>query len=300
MMDDCSSGQLPNGRVSTLIEALPYMRQWSGKTMVVKYGGAAMSNPQLQHSVMKDLVLLHYLGVRIVLVHGGGPRISDMMERLGHQPQFINGLRVTDRATMDIVQMVLVGSIGQDLVSLINSEGGKAVGVSGKDAGLIVADRKQSPDGDLGFVGEVNHIETHLIDTLNEAGYMVVLTPLGTDKAGNSYNINADTVACAVAEALQAEKLVILSDVPGVLRDVEDESSLISVLTTEDVRRLVAANAIAGGMIPKVEAAMKAVLNGVRRVHLIDGRREHSLLLELFTEQGIGTMITVEGDFTDE
>lgn len=300
MMDDCDCRPMANGRVSTLIEALPYMRRWSGKTMVVKYGGAAMTDANLQHSVMKDLVLLHYLGVRIVVVHGGGPRISEMMERLGHVPQFINGLRVTDRATMDIVQMVLVGAIGQDLVSLLNSEGGKAVGVSGKDAGLIVASRKQSPDGDLGFVGEVDHVETHLIDTLNEAGYMVVLTPVGTDKAGNSYNINADTVACAVAEALNAEKLIILSDVPGVLRDVDDESSLISALTTEDARQLIAVKTIAGGMIPKVEAAIEAIANGVHRVHLIDGRREHSLLLELFTESGIGTMITAEGDLADE
>ncbi len=299
MSKDVKQG-IGNGRVGTLIEALPYMRKWAGKTVVVKYGGAAMTDPELERSVMKDLVLMHYVGVRVVLVHGGGPRISDMMERLGHEPKFVSGLRVTDEPTMEIVQMVLVGSIGQGLVSLLNAEGGRAVGISGKDANLIAACKKECEAGDLGFVGEVENIDTRLIDTLNVAGYIVVLTPVGSDVTGKSYNINADTVACAVAQALAAEKLIILSDVPGVLRDVSDPQSLISKMTTREADRLIADGVVNEGMIPKVEAAVGAIGNGVTSVHMIDGRVEHSLLVELFTEEGIGTMIVAGGDTSDE
>jgi len=299
MSKDVKQG-IGNGRVGTLIEALPYMRKWAGKTVVVKYGGAAMTDPELERSVMKDLVLMHYVGVRVVLVHGGGPRISDMMERLGHEPKFVSGLRVTDEPTMEIVQMVLVGSIGQGLVSLLNAEGGRAVGIACKDANLIAACKKECEAGDLGFVGEVENIDTRLIDTLNVAGYIVVLTPVGSDVTGKSYNINADTVACAVAQALAAEKLIILSDVPGVLRDVSDPQSLISKMTTREADRLIADGVVNEGMIPKVEAAVGAIGNGVTSVHMIDGRVEHSLLVELFTEEGIGTMIVAGGDTSDE
>ncbi len=289
-----------NGRVGTLIEALPYMRKWAGKTVVVKYGGAAMTDPALQHSVMKDLVLLHYVGVHVVVVHGGGPKISEMMERLGEKPEFVGGLRVTGEATMEIVQMVLIGLVGQELVSLLNAEGGRAVGLSGKDAKLITASKKHSDEGDLGFVGEVECIDTKLIDVLNDAGYIVVLSPVGVGSDSESYNINADTVASEVAAALQAEKLIVLTDVAGVLRDVEDSSSLISVMNTARARQLISDGTVSKGMIPKVEAAVEAIDNGVTSAHLIDGRVQHSLLVELFTEEGVGTMIAADGGTTDE
>ncbi len=291
-MDEREKQATSNGRAHTLIEALPYIRKWAGKTVVVKYGGAAMADPALKHSVTKDLVLLHYVGVRVVIVHGGGPRISEMMERLGEEPQFVGGLRVTDERAMEIVQMVMVGLVGQELVSLLNAEGGRAVGLSGKDANVVTACKLESPHGELGFVGEVAAIDTRLIDTLNDAGYIVVLTPVGSGGPGcDSYNINADTVACAVAEELKAEKLIMLSDVPGLLRDVEEPESLISEVTTSELANLIADGTISGGMIPKAEAAISAIRNGVRSVHLVDGRAEHSLLVELFTEEGIGTMI---------
>ncbi len=289
-----------NGRVGTLIEALPYMRKWAGKTVVVKYGGAAMTDPALQHSVMKDLVLLHYVGVRVVVVHGGGPKISEMMERLGEKPEFVGGLRVTGEATMEIVQMVLIGLVGQELVSLLNAEGGRAVGLSGKDAKLITATKKHSDEGDLGCVGEVEHIDTKLIDVLNDAGHIVVLSPVGVGSDSESYNINADTVASEVAAALQAEKLIMLTDVAGVLRDVADPSSLISVMNPTRARQLISDGIVSKGMIPKVEAGVQAIDKGVTSAHLIDGRVEHSLLVELFTEEGIGTMIAAHGGTTDE
>ena len=296
-MDEREKQATSNDRAHTLIEALPYIRQWAGKTVVVKYGGAAMTDPALKRSVTKDLVLLHYVGVRVVIVHGGGPRISEMMQRLGEEPEFVGGLRVTDEATMEIVQMVMVGLVGQELVSLLNSEGGRAVGLSGKDANVVTACKLESPHGELGFVGEVAEIDTRLIDTLNDAGYIVVLTPVGSGGPGcDSYNINADTVACAVAEELNAEKLIMLSDVPGLLRDVEDSHSLISQVTTSELADLIADGTISGGMIPKAGAAMSAIENGVHSVHLVDGRAEHSLLVELFTEEGIGTMITAGPD----
>lgn len=295
-MDKLISEGLTNGRVGTLVEALPYIRRWSNKTVVVKYGGAAMKDPQLQRNVMQDLVLLHYVGVRIVLVHGGGPKISQMMEQLGHEPRFVGGLRVTDEATMEIAQMVLVGSVGQELVSLLNEFGGRAVGLSGKDARLIAASKKECAEGDLGFVGEIESIDTRLIDVLNDAGYIVVLSPIGSGEACESYNINADTVACAVAMQMRAEKLVVLSDVPGVMTDVNDPDSLISEMDTAHARELIEDGTVSGGMIPKVQAAVDAIESGVNSVHMIDGRIKHSLLVELFTEGGIGTMIVAEGE----
>lgn len=283
-------------RVGTLIEALPYIRRWAGKTVVVKYGGSAMTDPELQRSVMRDLVLLHYVGMRVVLVHGGGEAISAMMENLGEKPEFVGGLRVTGASTMEIVQMVLVGSVGQDLVSLLNDEGGRAVSLSGKDANMIVACKKECREGDLGYVGSVESIDTEVISCLNENGYIVCLAPVGVGPDAKSYNINADTVASAVASALGAEKLVLLSDVPGILRDVEDPESRISEINVKQARELLADSVVAGGMIPKVEACVEAVESGVSRAHLIDGRMEHALLMELFTEEGVGTMIVSGGD----
>lgn len=274
-----------------LAEALPYIQQWSGKTLVVKYGGAAMTDRALQEEVARDLALLRFVGTYPVVVHGGGPRISEMMQRLGKQPSFVDGCRVTDPETMEIVQMVLVGGVNQDLVSQINAAGARAIGLSGKDANLIVACKKDSPAGDLGLVGEVVSIDRHAIDVLTQAGYIVVISSIGTGPAGESYNINADTVAGDIAVALEAEKLIALSDVPGVLRDVNDPASLISEMTLAEVRAAQEQGLISGGMIPKLESCLRAVEGGVPYAHLIDGRIPHALLMELFTDAGVGTMI---------
>lgn len=275
----------------TLIEALPYIRRWSGKTVVMKYGGNAMTNEDLKHSVAQDLVLLHYVGVKVVAVHGGGPMISSMMDRLGLEPRFVSGLRVTDEATMEVAQMVLVGLINKELVSLVNICGGKAVGLSGKDGSLLQCEKIQHPDGDLGHVGKIKAIDCSVIDTLTEAGNTVVLSSIGVGADGESYNVNADTFAGELAGALGAEKLITLSDVPGVFRDIEDEDSLISRLTLSQARELMASDVISKGMIPKLESCITALKRGVPRAHMIDGRTPHSILMELFTDRGIGTMI---------
>lgn len=277
-------------RAGTLIEALPYIQQWSGKTVVVKYGGAAMTDPDLQRSVAQDLVLLRYVGINVVVVHGGGARISQMMARLGMEPQFVEGLRVTDAETMEIAQMVLVGGINQEIVSLINAAGGQAVGISGKDANMIIA-RKKTADVDLGFVGEVADINPQVITTLTEVGYTVVVSSVGTDSEGQSYNINADTVAGHLAAAVQAIKLIILSDVPGLLENPDDPNSLISELTANEAENMLKTDQVGEGMVPKLQSCLTALAGGVQRTHLIDGRLPHSLLMELFTDAGIGTMI---------
>jgi acetylglutamate kinase len=278
----------------TLIEALPYIRQWAGKTVVVKYGGNAMTDDNLKRSVAEDLVLLHYVGIKVVAVHGGGPAINSMMDRLGLEPQFIAGLRVTDEQTMQIAQMVLVGQINQELVSLINAAGGKAVGLSGKDANLIRCKKIQHPAGDLGFVGDIVSVDCSVIRTLTDAGYIVVISSIGVGDEGESYNINADTAAGVLAGALNAEKLVTLSDVRGILRDVRDESSLISRLSLSEARELMNSDIISKGMIPKLESCVVALEKGVRRAHMIDGRVPHAILMELFTDEGIGTMIEAD------
>jgi len=277
-------------RASTLVEALPYIQQWAGKTVVVKYGGAAMTEPALQRSVAQDLVLLRYVGINVVVVHGGGSQITQMMDKLGMEAQFVEGLRVTDAETMEIAQMVLVGSVNQRVVSLINAAGGQAVGISGKDANMIVA-RKKTAEVDLGFVGDVVSINPQAITTLAESGYIVVASSIGTDEEGQSYNINADTVAGHLAAALQAVKLVVLTDVPGLLEDPDDPDSLISELTASAAEKRLAAGQVAAGMIPKLQSCVTAITGGVQRAHLIDGRLSHSLLMELFTDAGIGTMI---------
>ncbi len=277
-------------RASTLVEALPYIQQWAGKTVVVKYGGAAMTEPALQRSVAQDLVLLRYVGINVVVVHGGGSQITQMMDKLGMEAQFVEGLRVTDAETMEIAQMVLVGSVNQRVVSLINAAGGQAVGISGKDANMIVA-RKKTAEVDLGFVGDVVSINPQAITTLAESGYIVVASSIGTDEEGQSYNINADTVAGHLAAALQAVKLVVLTDVPGLLEDPDDPDSLISELTASAAEKRLAAGQVAAGMIPKLQSCVTAITGGVQRAHLIDGRLSHSLLMELFTDAGIGTMV---------
>ena len=281
-------------RMHVLTEALPYIRKWQNRTVVVKYGGAAMDDPVLRNSVAKDLALLHYVGIRVVVVHGGGPQVTDMMRRLGLEAKFVGGLRVTDEPTMEVAQMVLVGLVNKELVSLIQRHGGKAVGLSGQDAGLLQARKLCCEEGDLGCVGDIVHINTGVVDTLGDAGYVVVISTIGIGGEGESYNINADTAAGAIATALKAEKLIVLSDIPGLLADVNDESTLISELTPAQAQKLVEEGKVSKGMIPKLEACLAAIAGGVPRAHMIDGRLPHAMLIELFTDAGIGTMIAEE------
>ncbi len=281
-------------RAETLIEALPYIQQWTGKSIVVKYGGAAMTDPEMQGRVAQDVVLLRYVGIEVVVVHGGGNRITEMMDRLDMESEFVDGLRVTDADTMQVAQMVLVGEVNPQLVSLINAVGGRAVGLSGKDANTILCCKKQSTQGDLGFVGEIVRIDTEVIRALTEAGYIPVISSIGADTDGQSYNINADTVAGELAAALGACKLVTLSDVRGLLADPADPDTLISELTVNEAEALLSAGKVREGMIPKLESCVQAVRGGVDHAHLIDGRIPHALLMELFTDAGIGTMVNLE------
>jgi acetylglutamate kinase len=274
-----------------LVQALPYIRQYYGKIVVVKYGGNAMIDETLKESVTKDVVLLRYVGMQPVLVHGGGPEITEIMERLGKEPVFMGGLRVTDEETMEIVEMVLAGKTNKSIVSLINQQGGRAVGLSGKDANLLVA-RKATPGGqDLGQVGEITHINTQIIHTLIQEGYIPVVCSVAVGRDGESYNVNADHVAGELAAALNACKLVVLTDVQGVYRDFEDKSSLISTLSVAEAEQLIREKKIDKGMIPKVQACVMAIRGGVERAHIIDGTMPHSLLVEILTDKGIGTMI---------
>lgn len=274
-----------------LVQALPYIRQYHGKTVVIKYGGNAMTDESLKETVTKDIVLLHYVGMRPVVVHGGGPEINDLMKRVGKEPNFVNGLRVTDAETMELVEMVLAGKTNKSIVSLINRQGGKAVGLSGKDANLLVA-KKAMPGGvDLGRVGAVSDVNTGIIQTLVEEGYIPVIASVAVGEHGESYNVNADHVAGEVAAALEAAKLVTLTDVLGVYRDFSDKTSLISELSVGQAAELIKSGKVAKGMIPKVEACVTAVQGGVEKAHIIDGTIPHALLMELFTDKGIGTMI---------
>jgi acetylglutamate kinase len=282
----------------TLIEALPYLQQFANKTVVVKYGGHAMTDEALRHSFARDMVLLKCVGVRPVIVHGGGPQIDATMKRMGIQAQFVAGLRVTDAATMDIVEMVLGGKLNKEIVALINVHGGQAVGLSGKDANLIVATKKQlyrslTPGGppelvDIGQVGEVKTINTAILDVLGSQGFIPVISPTGVGKQGESYNINADTVAGDIAAALQAEKLLFLTDVAGIL---DRDKKLLPTLNPDEIRTLKQDGVIDGGMLPKVDACLYALTHGVAKTHIIDGRVPHAVLLELFTDRGVGTEI---------
>jgi acetylglutamate kinase len=275
-------------RVQVLSEALPYLQTFAGRTIVVKYGGAAMKDDNLKEKVIRDIVLLSYVGMRPIVVHGGGPEINIWLEKLGIEPQFKNGLRVTDAQTMDVVEMVLVGRVNKELVSLINSAGGKAVGLCGQDGSLIEA----RPQGkDVGFVGEVHSIDIGLILTLVEKGYIPVISSVAADESGQAHNINADTVAGEIAAALGAEKLILLTDTAGILRDYHDPSTLIYRLDIQEARELIAEGVVSGGMIPKVNCCVRSLAQGVRAAHIIDGRIPHSLLLEIFSDSGIGSMI---------
>jgi acetylglutamate kinase len=276
-------------KAQTLSEALPYMRRFYGRTFVVKYGGSAMGDREIRESVMRDLVLLKYIGINPVVVHGGGPEITALLKRLGKETAFVNGRRVTDEETMEIAQMVLVGKVNKELVNLINRHGGRAVGLSGLDAGLIKV--KPADGGALGRVGEVERIDPEPLHVLSREGYLPVIATVGVGPDGESYNINADLVAGDLAVALGAEKLIMLTDIEGLREDPADPESLLPLVVADEARRLIAEGAIAGGMIPKVEACLRAAEGGVARTHIIDGRVPHALLLEIFTDRGIGTMV---------
>ena len=281
----------PATRADVLIEALPYLRQFAGKTIVIKYGGNAMSDEFLKDSVMQDIALLHYVGLKIVLVHGGGPEIDDLMKKCGHEPSFVNGLRVTDPETMELVEMALSGKANKSLVSLLNRHGAKAVGLSGKDADLIVARKMEADECDLGQVGEILGVNAGFIQMLADQGYVPVICSVAAGQNGETFNVNADTVAGAIAAALQANKLIVLTDVPGVYEDLHDDASLITELDVNAAQDLIRSGVIGKGMIPKLQACIAAVQSGVPRAHLIDGRNPHALLIEIFTDAGIGTMV---------
>ena len=278
-------------RAATLVEALPYIRRFADQVVVVKYGGNALAGASEDDALAlfaQDIVLMRQVGMRPVVVHGGGPQISDLMARLGKQSEFRNGLRVTDGETIDIVRMVLIGQVNPQLVAAINVHGPLAVGVSGEDAGLI---RAAARNADLGFVGNVESINPTILNALLDDEFIPVVATIGTDVGGQAFNINADTVAGAIAEALGAEKLVYLTDIEGLRRVIDDPASLIRQTTPDELDSLMADGTIAGGMIPKVESCVHAVRSGVRRAHILDGRIAHVLLLEIFTDEGIGTMV---------
>ena len=277
-----------NQRAQVLTEALPYIRQYNGKIVVVKYGGNAMVSEQLRQQVMEDIVLLWLVGVKVVLVHGGGPEISDMMNRLGKKPEFIDGLRVTDLETVEIAQMVLAGKVNKTLVKLLEVKGGKAMGISGMDGGLIQA-KMRNPD--LGYVGSITAVNIEPVMDLLEKGYIPVVSTLGCDAEGNTYNINGDTAAACIAGALGAERLIMMTDIAGVLRDKNDPNTLIPELSIGEAVKLFEENVIAGGMIPKVECCIDAIHRGVEKVIIMDGRVPHSILMEILTDEGAGTMV---------
>lgn len=290
----------PLEKASILVEALPYIRRFAGQTVVIKYGGRAMVSEELKKGVITDCILLKLVGIHPVLVHGGGTEIDTMLKRLGKDWKFVRGQRVTDEETMSVVEMVLAGKVNKEIVALINKLGGKGIGISGKDTNLIEAGKKTLPAApgeepvDLGYVGEIIRVNPEIIETLKNEGYIPVIAPIGVGKDGESYNINADYVAGEVAAALGANKLVLLTDVEGILSDRNDPSSLLSVVKVSEVPELIRKGIIAGGMIPKIECCVQALRKGVGRVHIIDGRILHSILLEVFTDEGVGTMVVNE------
>ena len=275
-------------RAEVLTQALPYIKRYTGKTVVVKYGGNAMVNEELKQQVMEDIVLLWLIGVKIVLVHGGGPEISELMDKLGKKAEFVDGLRVTDKETVDIVQMVLAGKVNKTLVNLLEMKGGKAIGLSGMDGRMIEARIK---DERLGYVGEITKIHVAPVTDLLDKGYIPVISTIGCDKSGNAYNINGDTAAACIAGALSAERLIMMTDIAGVLREKDDPDSLIPEMTVAEAGELKKQNIISGGMIPKVECCINAISAGVKNVVIMDGRVPHSILMELLTDEGAGTWI---------
>lgn len=276
-------------RAEVLTQALPYIRKYTGKIVVVKYGGNAMINPQLKEQVMEDIVLLWLIGIKVVLVHGGGPEISEMMAKLGKKAEFVDGLRVTDKESVDIVQMVLAGKVNKGLVNLLEMNGGKAMGISGMDGRLIEAKQKNEL---LGYVGSITNINIEPVTDLLEKGYIPVISTVGCDREGNAYNINGDTAAACIAGALDAERLIMMTDIAGILKDKDDPSSLIPHVTISEAVELFKQDIISGGMIPKVDCCIDAINRGVKKVIIMDGRVPHSILMELLTNEGAGTMVT--------
>ncbi len=278
-------------KAETLVEALPYLRKFAGSTMVIKYGGSSMSDEHLRNSTLQNIVLMKYLGLNPVIVHGGGKHISDLLVRLGIKPVFADGLRVTDKETMKVTQMVLAGQVNKDLVSHIHEAGGKACGLSGKDGRLIVAEKIKHPSHDYGYVGEITEVNVELIKTLEASGYIPVISPIAEGPDGESLNINADVAAAEIAIALKAQKIIFLTDVNGILKDKNDPNSTFSHLNPRQVADLQAQGILNEGMLPKMNSCIKALQEGVKKVHIINGTIPHSLLLEIFTESGIGTEI---------
>jgi acetylglutamate kinase len=287
-------------RAEVLAEALPYIEEFQGSYVVIKYGGHAMVDEEAKNWTIKDTIFLKYVGMKPIVVHGGGHEITKAMEKLGKEPRFIEGLRITDEETLDIAKMVLVGKINTDIVSRLNAFGCRAAGISGKDGGLLIA-KKKAPqkvvtekgekEVDLGLVGEVEEVNTEIIEILTSQGYVPVVSPIGLSMNGSSLNLNADTVAGEIAYTLRAKKLLILTDVPGVMKDLDKREALLRVIKAREVRGLIHKGTIKGAMIPKVEACLRALKGGVEKAHIIDGRMRHALLLEIFTDEGIGTMI---------
>lgn len=275
-------------RAEVLVAALPYIRKYNGKIVVIKYGGNAMINEELKTQVMEDIVLLTLIGVKVVLVHGGGPEITDTLNKIGKESVFVNGLRVTDKETVDVVQMVLAGKVNKSLVNLLGQKGGRAMGVSGLDGQMILCEPKNP---ELGFVGKITEVNVSPILDLLEKGYIPVVSTVGCDKSGNVYNINADTAASYIAGGLGAERMFSMTDIAGILRDKDDPNSLISEIDIEEAEELFRTGVISGGMIPKVECCIEAIRHGVRKVIIMDGRVHHSILMEMLTDEGAGTMV---------
>ncbi len=290
----------PAERANVLIEALPYIQKFNGSTMVIKYGGNAMINEELKHNFALDILLMKYVGINPIIVHGGGPQIGELLKRLDIETRFVDGLRVTDKETMDIIEMVLMGKVNKEIVNLINKNGGCAVGLSGKDGQLIIARKmkyirprnNQPPEIiDIGLVGEIVKVNPEILETLTRDGFIPVIAPIGADEEGNTYNINADTVAGRIASAIKARKLILLTDTKGVL---DKDGKLISTLRIDEAKRLISDGTIKGGMIPKIRCCIDALENGVKKAHIIDGREKHAILLEVFTKGGVGTEIVKE------
>ncbi len=280
--------EIPNSeRAKVLVQALPYIKKYAGKTVVVKYGGNAMIDEALKNDVMNDIVLMQLVGINVVLVHGGGPEINGMLKKIGKEGRFLNGMRVTDQETMDIVQQVLAGKVNKDLVQRLEDAGGKAVGLCGLDGSLLKADQL---DAELGYVGEIREVNTRILENAASNGYVPIVSTVAAGYHGEVYNINADVAAARIAASLSAMKLILMTDVRGLLRDKDNESTLIPVVNVSDVSRLKKEGIISGGMIPKIDCCVDAVRRGVGRAHIIDGRTPHSILVELFTDEGIGTM----------
>ncbi len=289
-MQSKSNKKTSNSRVQVLSQALPYIQKFHGKTFVIKYGGSAMTEPELKKETIKDLVLLSCVGIKLILVHGGGPEISTMSKRLNLPVKFVDGYRVTDKETMEIVEMVLVGKVQKDLVNLINVSGARAIGLCGKDGRLFSA-KPISKMKKYGFIGEVQSIDADILMTLLEKGFIPVISSVGADRKGQNYNINADNVASSIASVIKASKLILMTDTPGILKNSKRLDSLISKLSVAEAKKLIQSKHISGGMIPKTTAAISAIKTGVNAVHIIDGGLKHSILLEVFTDTGIGSMI---------